>query len=49
MMGSPGPTCDIILLSDQHLGRPHLGGGWIISAKEKCSLTWIWTDVWIIF
>ncbi len=34
-------TCAIIMLSNQHLDLPHLWGGWIISAKEKCSLTWI--------
>ncbi len=35
-------TCAIImLLSNQHLDMPHLWGGWIISAKEKCSLTQI--------
>ncbi len=34
-------TCAIIMLSNQHLDRPHLWGGWIISAKEKCSLTQI--------
>ncbi len=28
---------------------PHLWGGWIISAQEKCSLTQIKTDLWIIF
>ncbi len=32
-------TCAIIMLSNQHLDMPHLWGGWIISAKEKCSLT----------
>ncbi len=26
-----------------------LWGGWIFSAKEKCSLTQIWTDLWTIF
>ncbi len=31
----------IIILSNQHLDMPHLWGGWIISAKEKCSLTQI--------
>ncbi len=31
----------IIMLSNQHLDMPHLWGGWIISAKEKCSLTQI--------
>ncbi len=31
-------TCAIIMLSNQHLDMPHLWGGWIISAKEKCSL-----------
>ncbi len=33
-------TC-AIMLSNQHLNMPHLWGGWIISAKEKCSLTQI--------
>ncbi len=32
-------TCAIIMLYNQHLDMPHLWGGWIISAKEKCSLT----------
>ncbi len=31
-------TCAIIMLSNQHLDMPHLWGGWIILAKEKCSL-----------
>ncbi len=34
-------TCALIMLSNQHLDMPHLWGGWIISAKEKCSLTQI--------
>ncbi len=34
-------TCVIIMLSNQHLDMPHLWGGWIILAKEKCSLTQI--------
>ncbi len=34
-------TCAIIMLSNQHLDMPHLWGGWIISAKEKYSLTQI--------
>ncbi len=33
------PKAVIIMLSNQHLDMPHLWGGWIISAKEKCSLT----------
>ncbi len=33
--------CAIIMLSNQRLDMPHLWGGWIISAKEKCSLTQI--------
>ncbi len=33
--------CAIIMLSNQHLDMPHLWGEWIISAKEKCSLTQI--------
>ncbi len=33
--------CPIIMLSNQHLDMPHLWGGWIISAKERCSLTQI--------
>ncbi len=34
-------TCAIIMLYNQHLDMPHLWGGWIISEKEKCSLTQI--------
>ncbi len=34
-------TCAIIMPSNHHLDMPHLWGGWIISAKEKCSLTQI--------
>ncbi len=34
-------TCTKIMVSNQHLDVPHLWGGWIISAKEKCSLTQI--------
>ncbi len=34
-------TCSIIMQSNQHLDMPQLWGGWIISAKEKCSLTQI--------
>ncbi len=34
-------TCAIIMLSNQHLDMPHMWGGWIISAKAKCSLTQI--------
>ncbi len=34
-------TCAIIMLSNQYPDVPHLSGGWIISAKEKCSLTQI--------
>ncbi len=34
-------TCAIIMLSNQHIDMPHLWGGRIISAKEKCSLTQI--------
>ena len=32
-------TCVIIMLFNQLLDMPHLSGGWIILAKEKCSLT----------
>ncbi len=34
-------TCAIIMLFNQHLDMPHRWGGWIISVKEKCSLTQI--------
>ncbi len=34
-------TSSIIMLSNQYLDMPHLWGGWIISVKEKCSLTQI--------
>ncbi len=33
IVASPRHTCAIIMLSNQHLGMPHLWGGWIISAK----------------
>ncbi len=33
--------CAIIMQSNQHLDMPHLWDGWIISAKEKYSLTQI--------
>ncbi len=46
--GSLRHTCAIIMLSNQHLDMPHLWGGWIISAKKKCSLTLIYTDLWTI-
>ncbi len=42
-------TCVIIMLSNQHLDMPHLWGGWITSAKEKCSLTQIYADLWTTF
>ncbi len=42
-------TYAIIMLSNQHLDMPYLWGGWIISVKEKCSLTQIYTDLWTIF
>ena len=32
-------TCVMIMLFNQLLDMPHLSGGWIILAKEKCSLT----------
>ncbi len=41
IVGSLRHTCAIIILSNQHLDMPHLWGGWIISAKENCSLTQI--------
>ncbi len=34
-------NCAIIMLSNQHLDMSHLSGRWIISAKEKLSLTQI--------
>lgn len=39
MVGSQRLTCAITMLSNQHHDMPHLGGGWIISLQEKCSLT----------
>ncbi len=42
-------TCAIIMRSNQHLDMPNLWGGWIISAKEKCSLTdldWLVNNIW---
>jgi hypothetical protein len=32
-------TCVMIVQFNQLLDMPHLSGGWIIVAKEKCSLT----------
>ena len=32
-------TCVMIMLSNQLLDMSHLSDGWIILAKEKCSLT----------
>jgi hypothetical protein len=32
-------TCAMIMLFSQLLEMPHLSGGWIILAKNKCSLT----------
>ena len=32
-------TCVFVILFNQLLDMPHLTGGWIILAKEKCSLT----------
>jgi hypothetical protein len=32
-------TCVMIMLFKQLLDMPHLSGGWIVLAKEKCSLT----------
>ncbi len=49
IVGSLRHTCAIIMLSNQHHDMQHLWGGWIISAKEKCSLTQINTDLWTIF
>lgn len=36
----PKLTCAIIMLINQHLDMSHLSGGWIVLAKEKCSLSW---------
>jgi hypothetical protein len=32
-------TCVMTMLFNQRIDMPHLSGGWIILAKEKCSLT----------
>jgi len=34
---SPRHTCTVIMLCNQHLAMPHLSGGWMSLAKEKCS------------
>ena len=36
-------TCVMIMLINQLVDMPHLAGGWIILAKEKCSLTGMYT------
>ncbi len=46
-MASLRHACAIIMLSNQHLDTSYLWGGWIISAKVKCSLTQIYTDLWL--
>jgi hypothetical protein len=33
------------MLFNQLLDMPHLSGGWIILAKEKCSLTGMYTNL----
>ncbi len=38
---APPPNTVRLHIADQHLDMPHMWGGWIISAKEKCSLTQI--------
>ena len=42
---SPEHTCAIIMLFNQHLCMQHLSGGWIILAREKCSLLQILRDL----
>ncbi len=49
IVASLSHNCAIIMLSNKHLVMPHLWGGWFVSAKEKCSLTQIKTDLWTIF
>ena len=44
LVASRRHTCSIILLFNQHLYMPHLSGGLIILAKEKCSPTQILTN-----
>ena len=34
----PSSSCVMIMLFNQLLDMPHLSGGWILLAKEKCSL-----------
>ena len=36
-MTGPKYTCVAIILFNQHLDVPHLSGGWIVMAREKCS------------
>lgn len=43
--GKPMAHLFNIILLDQHLDMPHLSGGWIICAKEKCSLMRILTKL----
>jgi hypothetical protein len=38
-------TCVMIMLFNQLLDMPHLSGGWIILANEKCSLTGMQTNL----
>ncbi len=38
---SPRHICVLIIPFNQHPDMPHLSGGWIVLAKEKCALTQI--------
>ncbi len=46
---SPRHSCVLTVPFNQHPDMPHLSGGWIILAKEKCALTQIKTNLWIKF
>ena len=37
-------TCVMIMLFNQLVDMPHMSGGWIILAKEKCSLTVMYSN-----
>ena len=42
-------TCSIIITFNQFLDMPHLSGGWIILAKDTCSLTGMQTNLCTTF
>lgn len=38
-------TCLKIMLFNEYIDMPHLLGGWIVLAKERCSPAWIFSQI----